>query len=408
MTWHGVMVRFWNGEDTMTGRQAVENTVYFDQISAKDNKQDKFAVVSYLEAMFLTLKRDLPQIKSDPFNQSDNASAYQNPFVGLILRMFDGIKVDRYIHAETQDRKSMLDVHFARAKKKTGLYVQQGNNCVMPSQLVKALVADGCLPNCMAELIKYSREKMEQLSKEFISSMSASSRQIGRTNDIFYNTPDLTTVSDEFQLSTCPHFEIRMFDYSGIGSGRTFVVKPQPPSRSMSSNMQSIQVSNRNQPPNTVTILHVENESLDETNRDESGDTCYNYGGGINHEDEGDSDSESENSDSDFVEEVIIPEIMTGFITGVEISTSKQIRRRARKWKTLVSVNILTTSSSNRHRPHRPRDLLSYVTGRLAMLKNTDSLQVFSSSDILRELVGRCDLVLDVSILPNAMKFSEG
>ncbi|OWZ09832.1 hypothetical protein PHMEG_00017405 [Phytophthora megakarya] len=110
MSWHGAMVRF-RTRETPSG-DPVEKKLYFDQISARDNKQDKDAVINLFEALVISLKRTLPHVSTITV-QNDNASCYQNVLMILLLPI-------------TQDRKSMLDAHFARTMKKVHRYVQPG------------------------------------------------------------------------------------------------------------------------------------------------------------------------------------------------------------------------------------------------------------------------------------------
>jgi len=48
MTWHGVIVRFWQMEQTSDGADAVETKLYFDHIAADDNKQDKESAAAFV------------------------------------------------------------------------------------------------------------------------------------------------------------------------------------------------------------------------------------------------------------------------------------------------------------------------------------------------------------------------
>lgn len=110
--------------------------------------------------MLIDIQRDLPHVTQICL-QSDNASSYQNAFVAVILPILSsahGIKITRFVHTETQDGKSLLDAHFARAARKVRVWVQQGLDCVTPSQLVSALIADGGMPNTMAELVMTAQQ----------------------------------------------------------------------------------------------------------------------------------------------------------------------------------------------------------------------------------------------------------
>ncbi|OWZ10023.1 hypothetical protein PHMEG_00017191 [Phytophthora megakarya] len=100
--------------------ESVETKLYFDQICNGDNKHDKEAVVALVEALLLSLQREVPHIKRLTF-QSDNASSYQNSYIGLMLPIVGaahGFTVQRYMHSDTQDGKSMLDPHLSTASRK--------------------------------------------------------------------------------------------------------------------------------------------------------------------------------------------------------------------------------------------------------------------------------------------------
>ena len=84
------------------------NKLYLDHIVDNENKQDKLAVISILEAVILAIKKHLPNI-DQIILQSDNAGCYQKTMYA------HGIEISRLIHTETQDGKSVLDAHFARS-----------------------------------------------------------------------------------------------------------------------------------------------------------------------------------------------------------------------------------------------------------------------------------------------------
>jgi hypothetical protein len=225
MSWHGAMVHFWTKE--LPAQDPVENKVYLDQISNGDNRQDKEAVIALLEALMLSLKRSLPTIITISV-QSDNASCYQNALVIALLPVIGavhGIHVERFIHTDTQDGKSMLDAHFAQAMKKIRTYIQQGYNCVTPSQLVAVLNADGGVVDCVAELIEYDRSKLQHL-EESVRRLVQGLRAIrSRVTDVVYFYPMETSRSvaaasaSEFDCRAIPSFTDQLFSYSGVGDG---------------------------------------------------------------------------------------------------------------------------------------------------------------------------------------------
>jgi hypothetical protein len=79
------------------------------------------------------------------------------------LAIIHGIAISRFIHSETQDGKSMLDAHFARSNQAIRFHVNEGNDCVTPTQVVIALKHNGGLPNCTVELVEHDRSKLKTL-----------------------------------------------------------------------------------------------------------------------------------------------------------------------------------------------------------------------------------------------------
>jgi hypothetical protein len=66
------------GENDESGSPPHESVVHYDHVSDGDNRQDKGAVVSMLEAhMISSIRRDHPSLTRVTI-QSDNASSYQN------------------------------------------------------------------------------------------------------------------------------------------------------------------------------------------------------------------------------------------------------------------------------------------------------------------------------------------
>ena len=96
------------------------NKLYLDHIVDNENKQDKLAVISILEAVILAIKKHLPNI-DQIILQSDNAGCYQKTMYA------HGIEISRLIHTETQDGKSVLDAHFARSMQHIISLCKEGN-----------------------------------------------------------------------------------------------------------------------------------------------------------------------------------------------------------------------------------------------------------------------------------------
>ena len=131
--------------------------------------------------------------------QSDNAKCYSSKelvFCIAALSFQHSVKLVRMIHTETQDGKSPLDGHFARAHRWILNWVAEGNNALTASHIVTALKSNGGLPNA------------------------------GRSNDIYFiyppNFPGLLKDSDFLSFIEIPQFSVLGFEYSGIGNGKRF------------------------------------------------------------------------------------------------------------------------------------------------------------------------------------------
>ncbi|POM58272.1 LOW QUALITY PROTEIN: Hypothetical protein PHPALM_37101 [Phytophthora palmivora] len=193
MSWHGALVRLWMFDEEVG--EVVETQLYFDHICNGDNKQDKTAVVA-LYCSFASSRG--PHITRLTF-QSDNASSYQNAFVGLMLPILGsahGFYLSRYVHSDTQDCKSMLDAYFATAARKIKPWIRQGKHCATPAVVVKALTADGGLPHCAAELVERDRMRGTLLYGQVQTLKKSLAKIIDRANDVC-TTPFTADIIDK-------------------------------------------------------------------------------------------------------------------------------------------------------------------------------------------------------------------
>jgi hypothetical protein len=138
MRWHGSMVQYYTIENFEDTSAPFLNELYLDHIVDNENKQDKLAVISILEAVILAIRKHLPNI-DQKILQSDNAGCYQNTMLMLLIPYLSyahGIEISRIIHTETQDGKSVLDAHFARSMQRIISWCKEGNY-VMCGLIVK-------------------------------------------------------------------------------------------------------------------------------------------------------------------------------------------------------------------------------------------------------------------------------
>lgn len=123
MSWNGFMVLFRkpdhdvdNGEEETNREREDFDHMYYDLMSTGDTTQDYFMVLSGLEAVLNDLKKELPHVTKVVI-QSGNARCYQSSsllYRIVMLNLTSPIKVVRFIHTETQDRKCSIYPHFRR------------------------------------------------------------------------------------------------------------------------------------------------------------------------------------------------------------------------------------------------------------------------------------------------------
>ncbi|OWY99776.1 hypothetical protein PHMEG_00029166 [Phytophthora megakarya] len=114
MSWPGAMVQYFETkkEESDRDRCATEHKLYCDHLSLGDNRQDRDAVISVLEAVLIRLRKDLPTVKTVTLI-SNNTNYYQNALLPLIVPfLLHGIHIKRILHTETQDGRGVLDAHF--------------------------------------------------------------------------------------------------------------------------------------------------------------------------------------------------------------------------------------------------------------------------------------------------------
>ena len=138
MSWHGSMVQYYTIENFEETSAPFLNKLYLDHIVDNENKQDKLAIISILEAVILAIRKHLPNI-DQIILQSDNVGCYQNTMLMFLIPYLSyahGIEISRIIHTETQDGKSVLDAHFARSMQHIISLCKEGNY-VMCGLIVK-------------------------------------------------------------------------------------------------------------------------------------------------------------------------------------------------------------------------------------------------------------------------------
>lgn len=129
MIWQGAMMQYYTMEETDGIRTPQLTKYYMDQIIDNENKQDKLAVCSLLEAVIIGIKEKLPEF-SKIILLSDSAGCYQNTLLMLFipyLAYTHGTNITRFLHTETQDRKCVLDAHFALSMQGITYWCKEGS-----------------------------------------------------------------------------------------------------------------------------------------------------------------------------------------------------------------------------------------------------------------------------------------
>jgi SPX domain protein involved in polyphosphate accumulation len=144
--------------------------IKIDKILETDASQNRDAVLSMFEVFFTAIESD------DQFShlkrtiiQADNAACFHDKSfvfgIAFLNKMQNrNIRIDRKIHTETQDGKSLLDTHFACGTKQVVKYLKtssaaENKRVGLPVELAKALAWNGGIQNSVVLLIEVDREK---------------------------------------------------------------------------------------------------------------------------------------------------------------------------------------------------------------------------------------------------------
>ena len=227
ISWHGAMILFFIYDQTL--RKAVKQTIYFDDVSFGENKQDAPAVISLVECLLMRLRKRFPHLTKVSF-QSDNASCYMSLDLLVmlpILSIVHGVQVTRFIHTGIQDGKSSLDAHFASFARWVTEYLKEGHNALTASQLVTAMKSNGGLPNTFVRLIRHDRKQLDNILNSIKHLSKAMAALKVRSADSIFELTSLFSDSSSFQgIESIPPFTIICHPYSGVGRGTRVYVDP--------------------------------------------------------------------------------------------------------------------------------------------------------------------------------------
>lgn len=240
--WHGFLLYFYKyeqvlQEDGSTKPQAVRYMVYFDQILDASSKQDCFAVASMIELAVMQIKEEVPLIKQ-LILQSDNAGCYSTCQLTILVGILNArlcIPVIRFMHTETQDGKSLLDAHFARAMALIDRFLRTSRRnrikrIVTAKGLAAALAWDGGVQNSVVHLVKVDRVQLDHIKAAIEACFKSSTKYFSRANDVIYcdrigawdQSNDLFEPEKWKDLEI--EFRLKAFAYSGIDEGVTFKI----------------------------------------------------------------------------------------------------------------------------------------------------------------------------------------
>lgn len=373
MSWNSAVVRFWAMEASEDGKP-VEMNVYFDHIT--EQIHDKAAVVALIEAIIVSVKRDLPHMTSIAV-QCDNASYLQSSLLAMVLPVLgaaNGLQVSRLIYTESSNGKSLLDAHFARAMKKAKSWVQLGNDCTNPQHLVKALAADHGLPNSVTQLVEVDFHSAEEVVRQAAPIETALLKVVGVVNDVVYDYPLAGSSHGPTAFSTSPSYTLRAFSYPGIGGGIEVEIHPEG-RRCVAKNAAGGMAE-------AVAYSKLE----DEEGIDDDG-----LAGSLDEEtvDEGELDADDEGEAG---HEIVLPSTILGHVTGVKIVTIAQVRLRERRWKATASTTFLPiTRSVSQPRAEDNKDIVAYTKRSLRERLLSGRLNAFFSTTLPAQMVRLCD-----------------
>ena len=122
ISWHGFCLQFYlikseNNKQGEDSKVTSKFTVYLDQVVSDGNKQDSLSVYSLLDAVLGKIANELPFISSIIL-QIDDTRSYYNIFLLSVIPYLnityasEGLRIIEFIHNETQDGKTIMDVHF--------------------------------------------------------------------------------------------------------------------------------------------------------------------------------------------------------------------------------------------------------------------------------------------------------
>lgn len=221
ISWHGILFVYYKminelQPDGSYKRVPKKVEVYLDQILSKGSKQDVYTVLSLLEIALMSIVVHFPHIRKVSM-QSDNATSYQNNFLifgisylNYIFKKY-GLKIFEYLHTETQDGKSLLDAHFAKAARFLRNFLKNFRHnkfakIFTGADLAEALSSGRGMVNSIVQKIQLNQDKLDEFKEAAEPILGQVSEYFSRVNHIYFD--DDTELHPSCDESTSDPIEI--------------------------------------------------------------------------------------------------------------------------------------------------------------------------------------------------------
>lgn len=123
----------------------------------------------------------------------------------LFISKGNGLSIMKFVHSETQDRKSLVNAHFAISIKHFSMYVAQGNDVTTSSGLVTALQEHSGLANSAAEIFRIRRDNKKLNNWEKLHGSTKNGLPwISRNNEYVYGDGRYRKTKSQFPTFAIP------------------------------------------------------------------------------------------------------------------------------------------------------------------------------------------------------------
>ena len=140
---------------------------YYDHIYSENSKQESPAIMSYLKASCMKIKKEFPHV-NQIYVQSDNETCYKTP--KLVFYMFEivrrnGLHIICYIHTGFQFVKGPIDGYIATAMKHISKFCAAVNDTVTPVDIVRYQRDNGSVGNSILEMVCINQRKIDEFTR---------------------------------------------------------------------------------------------------------------------------------------------------------------------------------------------------------------------------------------------------